>query len=303
MDKIGIAIDAKVLYQMYEYAAYAETHFEAEVAGWGHYNKEDGIYKLAPLLPQIVSSAEVDTFPDQLVNNKDYDMSDMIVQWHSHVYMATNPSGTDKELIKDALELFPMLISIIVNCKHEYSARLDIRKVGADHCMINLDDPMTYDINLVPYYDNSAVNKEVKKKLRKPKPVIVQSVNNYGGNHDYGYGEYGYNNHYGHQNRQITNRYRDISDDYEPPANHTGIGGKSVEYKQILEKAELLEDDFPGEFTVYAVGAGVSYVRCMSCDVLAIINFDGTIEINGVISDWKAFLELTGASTFAKYYV
>ena len=51
--KIKIPIQSDVLNQMYDYAYYARKHFNAEVAGWGHYNKKNGIYKLAPLSQQI----------------------------------------------------------------------------------------------------------------------------------------------------------------------------------------------------------------------------------------------------------
>lgn len=303
MDKIDIYIDANVLFKMFQYAAYAEKHFDAEIAGWGHYNNEKGIYKLAPLLSQIVSSAEVNTFPNEIINNPKYDISDMIVQWHSHVNFSTSPSGTDKELIIDCLEQFPMLISIIVNCKHEYSARLDVSKMGADHCMIKLEEPTTYEVNLIPYYDNAEVDKEVLKKLKKPKPKVPEksSVIHYG-SYPLGYKGYGSGINQITSNEIIEefNNY----EEYEPPIENTsGIGNNSVEYQQILEKAKLLEADFPAEFAVYASLNGASYIRCISTGLLALISNNGIIEINGKVSDWKEFLELTGVSTFAKYYV
>lgn len=156
---------------MYELAAYAEHHFQAEVAGWAHAN-ENGIYKLAPLCKQIVSGAEVNNFPDDILNNVKYDISDMIVQWHSHVFMSCSPSQPDKDTIKEALGLFPAIISIIINCKNEYKARLDIGKIKIASGYISIPQT-TFDVELVPYYDNPSVSKEVKAKLSKPKPLPV----------------------------------------------------------------------------------------------------------------------------------
>ena len=197
-DKIDIMIDAKILYQMYEYAAYAKHIFGTEIAGWGHYNRKDGIYKLAPLPKQIVSGAEVDTFPDDIIKDQTYDISDMTVQWHSHVDMGVSPSFTDKKLIKEALELYPYLISIIVNCKNQYSAELNIKRSGE----ITFQDPVRLEVELVTYYDNLEIQKLVKKQCRKPAPVIVvpksgpvgvgfsKVARTYGWHPSYGMGEY-----------------------------------------------------------------------------------------------------------------
>lgn len=176
MAKMKIPIDAKVLFQMYEYAAYAKKHFKSEIAGWGHYNAENGIYKLAPLIKQTVQAADVDTFPNDILNDTKYDIRDLIVQWHSHVDMGVTPSSTDKQNIEDCLELFPMLISIIVNCKNEYSARLDFAKAGTGLIQLELDNPITIDVDLVPYYDNPKVSKEVLSKCSLPKPVTSNKV-------------------------------------------------------------------------------------------------------------------------------
>src|SRR5690606_2508550 len=121
-----IAISNKVMDKMFEYAAWANHHFGTEIAGWGHFSEENGIYKLAPLPKQTVKGAEVDSFPTEITNDVNYDISDMTVQWHSHVEMGVNPSYTDKQFIKDALEIMPYLISIIVNVKGEYSAEINI---------------------------------------------------------------------------------------------------------------------------------------------------------------------------------
>lgn len=166
MSQIEIPIDAKVLYQMYEYAAFAKHYYASEIAGWGHYDKDKGIYKLAPLTKQEVSGAEVDNFPNEILSDTEYNISDMIVQWHSHVDMGVTPSVTDINTIKETLKITPALISIIVNCKNEYTARLDFARAN----VFNLPNPVTFPIKLIPYYVNKEISREVKKKLSLPKP-------------------------------------------------------------------------------------------------------------------------------------
>lgn len=174
-NKVQIPIDAKVLFEMQEYAGYAKHHFHSEIAGWAHYKQDVGIYKLAPLVEQEVTGATADTTSMTLTNNIKYDISDMIVHWHSHVDMAPNPSGTDLQQIRESMELFPMLISIIVNCKGQYTARLDVKQLGGK-LGFRLSSAETYDVELVPYYNNSAISKEVLKKLKKPKPIPIRKA-------------------------------------------------------------------------------------------------------------------------------
>lgn len=174
MDKVKIPIDAKVLFQMYEYADSAHKAFGTEIAGWAHYNKNKGIYKLAPLLPQEVSGSEVSSFPDEHINDMKYDISDMIVQWHSHVMFSCSPSQPDKDLIKEALKLMPMIISIIVNCKGEYSATVSLKQAGA----FTFQDFVKLDAELVTYYECPNILKEVRKKCYKPKPKPTPVADN-----------------------------------------------------------------------------------------------------------------------------
>ena len=171
MEKVKIPIDAKVLFQMYEYADSARKAFGTEIAGWAHYNKDKGIYKLAPLLPQEVSGAEVSSFPDEHINDMKYDISDMLVQWHSHVMFSCHPSQPDNDLIKEALKLMPMIISIIVNCKGEYSATVSLKQAG----VFTFQEFVKLDAELVTYYDCPNILKEVRKKCYKPKPKPAPS--------------------------------------------------------------------------------------------------------------------------------
>lgn len=172
MTKIQIPIDARVLYEMQEYAGYAKHHFASEIAGWAHYKQDRGIYKLAPLPKQEITGATADTSSMDVTNDINYDISDMVVHWHSHVDMMPNPSGTDLQQIKDTLGIMPMLISIIVNCKGQYTARLDVKQVGGKFG-VKLNSPESYEVELIPYYSNKKVSQEVLKKLRRPKPKKV----------------------------------------------------------------------------------------------------------------------------------
>jgi hypothetical protein len=165
-DKIKMSIDRKVFADMFEIAHWAKVHNQSEVAGWGHWTPEKGIYKLAPLLEQEASGAEVDTFPDAILNDVKYDVSDMTVQWHSHVDMSVFFSATDKKLIEEALELYPFLISIVVNCKGQYYAELNISRAG----QFDLPVVVSLEVELVPIYAQSRWSKIVKDKVRKPKP-------------------------------------------------------------------------------------------------------------------------------------
>lgn len=171
MGKISLPIDAMVLHQMYQYAAYAKHHFGTEIAGWGHYNEKKGIYKLTPLPKQIVSGAEVDSFPNEILLDEKYDIRDMVVQWHSHVDMGVTASATDLTAIRETLKLLPLVISIIVNCKHQYSARIDFIRASQ---FIKLESAITLEVDLIPYYNNKDVSKEVLSKLSRPKVKITQ---------------------------------------------------------------------------------------------------------------------------------
>ena len=200
-----IAIDAKILFEMQEYAAWAEEHYESEIAGWGHYNKDEGIYKLAPLTKQVVHSAEALASPDELLES-DYDMSDMIVQWHSHVRMGVSPSQPDVETRNLISELSGMVISIIINLKGEHSCYVTISKVRD----LEFDVPHSFKAELLPYYVNSRISKDVKKQLKlppPPKPVkskqaAVIAHDSSRNSRDYGYG-YGAQQHGGYVRKPV----------------------------------------------------------------------------------------------------
>lgn len=169
---MNIAIDAKVLFEMQEYAAWANEHYDAEIAGWGHYSHEEGIYKLAPLTRQVVHGAEALATPDELLKT-DYDMSDMIVQWHSHVNMGCTPSQPDIQTRNEIAKLSGLVVSIIINLKGEHTCNITVAKANG----FEFDTPHTMKSTLLPYYVNQNISKIVKKKLRlPPPPKVVKKV-------------------------------------------------------------------------------------------------------------------------------
>jgi proteasome lid subunit RPN8/RPN11 len=226
--KIEIPIEQSALKKMFIYAYYAEKHFGTEIAGWGHYRKDKGIYKLAPLSSQEVKGAEVDNFPDDIINNVHYNMSDMIVQWHSHVNMSTFFSSTDIANITKTLKLFPAIISIIVNCKNQYSARLDIAETN----IFDFDEIVNFDVTLKPYYQDEKISEEVKTKLHKPifpTPVMVAPYTGYKDRPPYYFSEFGFEN-----------GYQNIGGNTIPPKNEES----SVSEVLTVEKCKKWMEEF-----------------------------------------------------------
>lgn len=168
MATIKIPIQEEAYRKMFLYADYAKKLFDSEIAGWGHYTPSKGIYKLAPLPKQIVQRAEVDTFPNM---DTKYDISDCVVQWHSHIDMSVFFSSTDINNIKECMGVYPVLISIVVNCKGEYKARMDISRVK----FLNEEIPteLSYDVELEIIREDKNIEKEVKKMCSVPKPTKI----------------------------------------------------------------------------------------------------------------------------------
>lgn len=173
--EIEIPISASVLAQIQKYAAVADDLYRSEIAGWAHYTKEKGIYKLAPLCRQEASGAEVNNFPNDILNNIDYDMSDMNVQWHSHVKMKAFWSPTDENCISDTLKLTKYLISIVVNVFGEIKCRIDY--LSENKTVFGLNPiQITYDGKLIIRNDDNSTLKEVKRKLYEPPQPIVMTT-------------------------------------------------------------------------------------------------------------------------------
>lgn len=174
-EEISLLINGDVLQEMFKYAYYAYEHFNSEIAGWGHYSEDKGIYKLAPLTKQEASRAEVDNFPNGILEDESYDMSDMMVQWHSHVTMDVFWSATDEKCIKDTLKLTKTLISVVVNVFGEYRCRVDSIVVGRQKHMVELNKQITQNCILQSYHNDKSLEKVVLRNLYKPKPIVQQS--------------------------------------------------------------------------------------------------------------------------------
>lgn len=164
-----IYIKNEVFQEMYEYAHWANEHFRSEIAGWGHYSDDKGIYKLAPLQKQIVSGAEVEQFPNDILNDVKYDISDLVVRWHSHVNMSCNPSKQDENQIEEIMELWDFAINIIINLKGDYSAYVYYKKMGR----FKINPFASEKIKLIPYFSNASKSKEVKERLQKYSPPLL----------------------------------------------------------------------------------------------------------------------------------
>jgi proteasome lid subunit RPN8/RPN11 len=177
--KSEIKISAKILFEMFQYAFYAKKNYNSEIAGWGHWQKNKGIYKLAPLTYQEVpqNGLEVEMSPDDLLKT-DYDMSDMLVRWHSHVNCSTSLSKTDNDTIKELLRVMPFVISVVVNVKLETTCQVDInldkilkgRNAGLFH-----SDTATMTAKLIPYFSDNECEKIVQEKVK----VIVPQEKDY----------------------------------------------------------------------------------------------------------------------------
>jgi len=297
MEKTNIPINAKVMSNMYQYAEYAKEHFGTEIAGWGHYSSENGIYKLAPLMEQEVSGAEVESFPDEILNDVNYDISNMIVQWHSHVDMSCTPSATDKKMIEDALELMPMIISIIVNCKNEYTATIAFKKAG----IFQFDKIVKLDVNLCLYYNNSKISNEVKLKLREKKEIPVEFKPRY-------------NDYYGQPYKDLYNEgivpFNSIGEPFLPidteknsAAIHNIKDKKPTYFEKVREKAHLLCEDYDslsivdyGEH-IYIANIDEDGSKSMIVDISA----EDGILINEESTTWANVLEKLGLPVKDQY--
>ncbi len=297
MAKLKMGIDAKVLYQMYEYAAFAKTIYGSEIVGYGHYREKDGIYKLAPLTKQIATAVDVESTSFGIINDVNYDISDMIVQWHSHVEMSCFFSGTDQRNIKDALKLYPMLISIVVNVKQEYAARLDIRNIAYGKHIMTLpeDNIVTFDLELVPYYSNDAAYNEVKNKLKPPrkKPVRAKifQPNKIPSYYDiYDDSGWSYNDDDWENSNATVQEELPLS---------TSEGANNPD---IMMMAGALCRDHSQSFRLTKVEqTGTIFITHHPSHTFCTI--DETIAVNGQPSDWAGFLRQCGENYLADYAI
>jgi len=160
-DKVEIPIHIDVWKDILEYSAWAYKHYKSEVGGYAHFNKDTGIYKIAPLCDQICHGAETDINLIRILNS-DYDMSDMTVWWHSHPNMSTTPSSTDWATIRKWGEKMRVSIMLIVNLEMVYTCKA--------FAMNEFDKKSEYDVTLIPYFDRAKLSQEVQGRVSRPKP-------------------------------------------------------------------------------------------------------------------------------------
>lgn len=104
-----------------------------EISGLGKVEVRDGVLVVTDvaIFEQVVSSAHstIETkalakFQDERIRAGE-SMKQWYFWWHSHANMGVFFSGTDTGTIDSSTE-FPHLVSMVVNKKHEYKARLDV---------------------------------------------------------------------------------------------------------------------------------------------------------------------------------
>lgn len=180
-----IKIEQNVFDRIFQYAKGAKLHLNSEITGWGHYTPSAGIYKLAPLREQTVTGgAQVEQVGQVPAG---YDVSDLLVQWHSHVDLPCMWSNPDEDNIKSICKLMPMLISIVVNCRGEYKARLDYSKIKVGNGYMDLDKQVTVELTLEWRNDiipSSIMDEITKNLIKKEYPIRIWENENFDGAND-----------------------------------------------------------------------------------------------------------------------
>ncbi len=168
-----IYISPKTKSKIMEYAQAAD----GEISGFGRINRTTGIFdKVFPLLPQKCNHGETEMDAEFLNTfTTSGQSSDFDVWWHSHGMGGCFWSGQDSDCIKllglsfSAAGNIPRpLLSIVVNKKREYKARVDIFKPVR----------LMADIELVTYYEFpheeiTKIRAEVKEKVATMKTAVT----------------------------------------------------------------------------------------------------------------------------------
>lgn len=157
---------------------YVETCSQ-EISGLGkvEYDEVTNTFVLVDivLLDQKVTSATTDLDPAAIAKFQ-YDMTKKgeslkgwCVWWHSHVHMQSFFSSTDINTINKSND-FPFLVSVVLNKKGEYQARLDVYK------------PIRIEKKLAIEFESyerdkklfEEIEKEVAEKVRKAAPWVYR---------------------------------------------------------------------------------------------------------------------------------
>ena len=281
-EKIEMQIDSDVMNAIFKHAFFAQKHFDSEIAGWGHATAEKGIYKLAPLTKQVVSGAEVETFPNELLNDPKYDISDMLVQWHSHVNMGVFWSGVDEANIKESVKLMGNLLSIVVNCRNEYKARFDTTFMGNK---LPAGKMFTFEIELKPYYSDPRIEADVLGKVSKK--IYIPAVYTPPASRVYPYME---------DYKDIFFREDEVQEKAETIITSANIESKKVTprmaYEKIYEIAVKAAGNLTKDFDLQKFKEGI-YVRYIPNQRFIFIYPKSSQDARDMLRIWNKFVEDT----------
>jgi hypothetical protein len=99
-------------------------------------------------------------------NGREQDLAKLNLWWHSHGSLSSFFSQTDEETI-EKWSFTNYLISLVVNKKREYSARLDLKQP----VKVSIDLPVSVHYTF-PADEWSLLKEEVAKKVKVPKKVV-----------------------------------------------------------------------------------------------------------------------------------
>lgn len=118
----SIYITPRVYKRIFQYADACSL----EISGFGQLSKDGVFDTLFPLFPQECTATETEIHEGALfaLANSRYSAK-VRVWWHSHVNMGVFWSTTDVECISALGQNLPYLLSVVVNKKGEYEARVD----------------------------------------------------------------------------------------------------------------------------------------------------------------------------------
>lgn len=160
-----IKVEPIVLASIYKYAEIAD----GEISGFAFFDEErQSVNQLFPLLSQECTGTETE-MNEKVMSELSLTKwsAKLNVWWHSHVYMGVFWSDTDKSAIESLGLTIPYLISIVVNKKREYKARIDWftpTRATIEDVVLDMDFTISEKrANLLA--------EEVKKMVKKPKSV------------------------------------------------------------------------------------------------------------------------------------
>ncbi len=149
-----------------------------EISGLGKVEKIDGYLTVTDveIFEQETSGAHstipteaLAKFQDDVVK-KGGSMKNYTLWWHSHAHMGVFFSGTDTTTIDGSTE-FPYLVSLVVNKKGEYKARLDIH-----HPVHLVADNV--DVDIQEHDDDAEITqvRSVLKELLDKKSDVIKDI-------------------------------------------------------------------------------------------------------------------------------